>query len=138
MNLRQLLTGLWCSIHEGIKEYENCGKCYLELNPSSFVTLCSSCLLNTTSKDDLILCSTADFLFRLCSQRKCDHYIDDCNYWANCKKTSIYVNDVDKIDTENIERIYDDKSNEDCATAFQNSDEYVNINSAANIIISIG
>ena len=108
------------------------------MKPSSFLILCLSCHSDITSNDDLILCSTADFLFRLCSQRKCDHYIDDCNYWSNCKKTSIYVNDVDKIDTENIERIYDDKLNEDYTIVFQNSDEYVNINSAANIIISIG
>ena len=138
MNLRQLLTGLWCSIHEGIKEYENCGKCYLELNPSSFVTLCSSCLLNTTSKDDLILCSTTDCLFKINFQTKCLRYIDDCNYCANYKRTSIYVNDVDKIDSDNIEIIYDDILNEDCVTVFQNSDKGTSIKSSDNAIMSLG
>ena len=69
---------------------------------------------------------------------KCHRYIDDYNYCANCKRTNIYVNDVDKIDSENIERIYNDKLNEDCVTIFQNSDEVTNIKSATNTIITIG
>ena len=39
-----------------------------------------------------------------------------------------------------VERIYDDKNNEDCVTAFltvDNDDDDANINTASNIIISI-
>ena len=85
----------------------------------------------------MILCSTTDYLFKLCFPKQIHHCIDDCNYCANCKRTSIYVNDTDEIDSENIERIYDDKLNEDCETVFQNSDEDANIHSAVNRIISI-
>ena len=94
--------------------------------------------MGTTSKDDLILCSTTDCLFKISSQTKCIRYIDDCNHCANYKRTSIYVNDVDKIDSDNIEIVYDDTLNEDCVTVFQNSDEGTSIKSADNAIMSLG
>ena len=88
----------------------------LELKSSSFLVVCSSCGSDINSNDDLILCSTDGCLFKLCSKTKCHHYIDQSNYCANCKRASIFVEDIDKVDS--VERMYDDKWNEDCMTAF--------------------
>ena len=41
---------------------------FLELKPSSFLALCSSCGSDINSKDDLISCSTDGCLFKLCSK----------------------------------------------------------------------
>ena len=76
-------------------------------------------------------------MFKLCSKKSCHHYIDQSNYCANCKRVSIFVEDVEKVDCER--RIYDDKFNEDCVTAFLTvvDDDDANINTADNTMLSI-
>ena len=69
-------------------------------------------------------------------KNKCHHYIGQNNYCSNCKRASIFVEDVDKVDC--VERGYDDKLNEDYVTAFLTVDDNdANMNTAANTMISI-
>ena len=70
-------------------------------------------------------------------KKSCHHYIDQSNYCANCKRTSKFVEDVDKVD---FERIYDDKFNEDYVTAFLTVDDdndAANRNTTTNTMVSI-
>ena len=53
----------------------------------------------------------------------------------NCKRASIFGEDVDKVDS--VEIIYDDKLNEDCVTALLTVDDDANMNTAENKMISI-
>ena len=53
----------------------------------------------------------------------------------NCKRASIFGEDVDKVDS--VEIIYDDKLNEDCVTTFLTIDDDANMNTAENKMISI-
>ena len=110
---------------------------FLKLKSSSFLVVCSSYGSDINSKDNLILCSPDGCLFKLCS-KKCHHNIDQGNYCANCKRASIFVEDVDKIDS--VERIYDNKLNEDFVTTFLtvDDDDDTNMNTAdINTMISI-
>ena len=54
----------------------------------------------------------------------------------NCKRPSIFVEEVDKVDS--VEIIYNDKLNEDCVTYFLTVDnDDANMNTAANTMINI-
>ena len=54
----------------------------------------------------------------------------------NCKRASKFVEDVDKVDY--VERIYDNKFNEDCVTSFLTvDDDDANMNTAAKTMTSI-
>ena len=68
--------------------------------------------------------------------KKCHYYIDQSNYCENCKRTSIFVENVDKIDS--VGRMYDDKLNKDCVIAFLTvHDDDANMNTAVNTMIGI-
>ena len=127
-----------CVINGWIKEYENHRKKQIRKKPSSFLAVCSNCGCDINSHDDVYSCPIVECLFRLCSKKSCHHYIDQNNYCANCKRTSKFVEDVDKVDCE--ERMYDDKFNEGCVTAsltVGDDDNDANVNTATNTMISI-
>ena len=108
----------------------------LELKPSSFLAVCLNCGCVINSYDELNSCSTVGYLFKLWSKKSCHHYIDQSNYCAKYKRVSKCVEDVWKVDCE--ERIYNDKFNKDCVTAFLTvDDDDANINTAVNTMISI-
>ena len=74
----------------------------------------------------------------MCSKTPFHGYIDKSNFCANFKRTSKFVEDVDKVDYG--ERIYDDKFNKDCVVVFltvDDDDDDANRNTAANIMVSI-
>ena len=86
-------------------------------------------------------------MFKLCSKKSYHHYIDNNNYCANCKRTSIIVLDKDKISSEENkseceESIFEDELNEDCATSFltnddDNDDDDANLITIASTMVSI-
>ena len=76
----------------------------------------------------------------------CHNIIDDCNYCVNCHNTSLHLHDFDYID--NVERIYNNKMNDDFVTAFlfdddddddndDDNDDDENMNTTANTMMSI-
>ena len=71
-------------------------KNFLELKQSYFLAVCSNCGSDINSHDDLKFRSTVGCLFKLCSKITCHHCIDQSNYCANRKRTSKFVEDVEK------------------------------------------
>ena len=65
----------------------------LEVKASSFLASCSSCWCDINSENNLIICSTTDCSFKLCSKKSCHHIIDHNNYCENCKRASIIILD---------------------------------------------
>ena len=117
----------------------------LEVKASSFLASCSSCCCDTNSEKNLIICSTTDSSFKLCSKNSCHHIIDNNNYCANCKRASIIILDKEKISSDcEKERIFEDEFNEDCVTVFLNDqqdndddDDEANVITAAGTMVSI-
>ena len=92
----------------------------LEVKASSFLAACSSCWCDINSEKDLIICSTIDCSFKLCSNKSCHHIIDKNNYCANCKRASIIILDKEKISSDcQKERIFEDEFNKDCVSVFR-------------------
>ena len=88
----------------------------LKVKDSNVLAICSNCWCHINSEGNLITCSTTDCTFKLCSKKSCHYYIDNNNYCANCKRTSIIVLDKEKIASEEQkleceERIFEDELN---------------------------
>ena len=69
----------------------------LQIEESNFLALCSSCNGEINDGDELIVCATNGCSFKICALTICHHIVDNCNYCAPCKKSSIHFHEGDKI-----------------------------------------
>ena len=105
---------------------------YVEVNHSTFIAECSFYLNDTTFSNDLILCGTEDYLFKLSSRKPCHHIVNNINYCNNC----VTVNK--STDTDNTERVLEEDYNDDCVTIFGSNVGDDDVQFIANTLISFG
>ena len=105
---------------------------YLEVNQSTFIAVCSFCLNDITSSNDLILCGTEDYLFKLSWRKPCHHIVNNIHYCHNC----VIVNK--STDKYNTERVLEEDYNDDCVTIFGSNVVDDDAQFIANTLIGFG